>query len=150
MADLTFDFERSFAHTICSLSHAMERALNAELDRHGITIRQAQVLGCLVRDPGMTQAAMARRMRVEPPTLAGVLSRMERDAWVKRTPDPVDRRCKRVELRAPVRPVWRKIVRCVQRVERQALHGVSPTRVRSAQRVLNQVLKNLACEESVS
>jgi MarR family transcriptional regulator for hemolysin len=140
---IRYDFENSLGHWVCCAAHAMERAFNEELQPHGITYRQAQVIACLVESPGTTQAAMARRLNVEPPTLAGVLHRMERDGWVRRVPCPEDGRCNRIELLPSVHPVWSKIAACAERVRKRALRGVPVERFEAVRDSLRTVLANL-------
>ena len=140
---LQYDFEQSLGYWVCSTAHAMEHAFNEELQPYGITYRQAQVIGCLVKDPEITQAAMARRLNVEPPTLAGVLHRMERDGWVRRVRCESDARCNRIELLPTVRPVWNRIAACARRVRKRALRGVAPQDFETVRGVLKAVLVNL-------
>ena len=45
---LTYDFEESIGYWLILSSQAYRRVISEELAPHGITFRQAQVLGCLV------------------------------------------------------------------------------------------------------
>ena len=71
-----------------------ERAMNDELAPRGITFRQAQVLWLLAHEGSLSQTDLAERMRIEPPTLVGILDRMEREGWIRREGDATDRRRK--------------------------------------------------------
>jgi MarR family transcriptional regulator for hemolysin len=77
---LEYDFESSIGYWIFMTSQAMERALNEELAPLGITHRQFQVLAWLACVGVLSQAELAERMKVEAPTLAGILERMETTA----------------------------------------------------------------------
>src|SRR5947209_16812086 len=107
-----YDFENSVLYWVIPTAHALERAFNEEVAPHGITHAQCQVLFWLAHDGDLAQAELAERMRVEPPTLAGILDRMERDGWVERRPAPGDRRRKLVRPTPQVEPVWTKIMQC--------------------------------------
>ena len=93
---LEFDFENSVGYWICTTSHALRRALEAELSQVDLTLRQWEVLACLACEEGLSQAEMADRLGIEPPTLAGVVRRMERDGWLERRSCCNDRRKNRI------------------------------------------------------
>ena len=84
---LAHDFESYVGYWICMASRAFERAMNEELAPSGITYRQCQVLAWLAIDGNLSQTDLAERMRIEPPTLVGILDRMEREGWVRRESD---------------------------------------------------------------
>jgi DNA-binding MarR family transcriptional regulator len=82
-------------------------------------------------------------MEVEPPTLAGILDRMEQAGWVGRRPCPVDRRKRLVHLEASVGPVWRRIVAAARRVRGRAARGIAPTRIAAMRKTLEDMRANL-------
>src|SRR5438876_4160158 len=112
---LQYDFEKSIGYWIFSAAHEMSRALNEELAAHGITFRQWEVLAMLSLSGEQSQCELAERMRIEAPTLVGVLDRMERDGWIQRIPDESDRRRKLVRPTPQVEPVWNKMIECAKR-----------------------------------
>jgi MarR family transcriptional regulator for hemolysin len=71
-----------------------------------VTFRQAQVLGCLALEGSLSQTGLADRMRIEPPTLVGILDRMERDGWIRRDADKTDRRRKLIQPTPAAKPAW--------------------------------------------
>jgi MarR family transcriptional regulator for hemolysin len=123
----------------------MERAINEELAAHGITYPQWQVLAWLSLAGGaLSQVQLAERLQVEPPTLAGILDRMERNGWIVRESDPTDRRRKLVRpAEDRVAPVWRKMVACAHRVRARATAGIDPHALDCTMRTLATVLANL-------
>lgn len=124
-----YDFEQSLIYWVMTTSHALERALNEELAPYGITHRQWQVLGCLMFQGGMTQTQLAERLRIEAPTLAGVLDRMERDGWIQRQSCPNDRRKKLLSVTPKVEPIWETITTAARRVRAATSQGLSDERV---------------------
>lgn len=120
-----YDFEQSLIYSVCSTSLAMERALNEGLAPHGITYRQWQVLGWLVLEGPLAQGELAERMRIKPPTLVGIVDRMERDGWLERSPCREDRRRKLLRLTGRVEPVWERIASAARRVRSRAAEGFS-------------------------
>jgi MarR family transcriptional regulator for hemolysin len=122
---LQYDFENSLGYWICSTSHAMRRALNAELAREGITFRQWEVLAWIALQGEMSQAELADCLGIEAPTLVGILDRMERDGWLDRYSCPNDRRKKRIRATEKAETVWAQMVECARKVREQARQGLS-------------------------
>ena len=141
---LDHDFKESLGYWTCITAHALEKAMNEELAAHGITYQQWQVLAWLSIEGGtMTQSALVERLKIEPPTLAGILERMERDGWIIREADSQDRRKKIVRPTPAVEPVWKRMVGCLQRVRARAFRGLQASQVDQTCDALRTVLKNL-------
>ena len=145
-----YDFENSVSFWIIRAAHAVERAFNEEMAPHGITMAQSKVLGWLAHDGELSQAELAERMRVEPPTLAGILDRMQRDGWIERHPAPGDRRRKVVRPTKQVEPVWAKIVQCARAVRARATAGVDPDDLQRTFAVLAAIQANLRPKDEKS
>ncbi len=129
---------------IFSTAHQLQQTMNEELAEHGITLRQWEVLVWLSLTGSCTQSELAAQMRIEAPTLVGVLDRMQRDGWIKRVPDAEDRRRKRIYPTQQVEPVWAKMVECALRVRQRALAGIDDEQLRSVRQALEQMRQNLA------
>jgi len=140
---LEYDFENSVGYWICQASHAFQRAFNEELAPQGVTYRQAQVLGCLALEGRLSQTDLAERMRIEPPTLVGILDRMEEGGWIHREGDKHDRRKKLVQPTMAAKPVWTKIVAAAKRVRGRATRGISATQLTQLKKLLAMVQNNL-------
>lgn len=140
---LDYDFENSVGFWICQASHALQRAFNEELAPQGITYRQCQVLGCLALEGPLSQTDLADRMRIEPPTLVGILDRMEQGGWIRRDSDKRDRRRKLVQPLPAAKPVWSKIVACAKRVRAKATHGMTEAQLAQLKKLLSIVQNNL-------
>ena len=140
---LEYDFENSVGFWICQSSNVFQRAFNEELAPQGVTFRQAQVLGCLALEGRLSQTDLADRMRIEPPTLVGILDRMERDGWIRRDGDKADRRRKLIQVTPAARPAWTKIVAAARRVRAKATRGMSDQQVAQLKKLLGMLLENL-------
>jgi len=140
---LQYDFQESIGYWILMASHAYQQALAAEVAPHGITFRQCQVIGFLACEGPATQSHLAHRMGIEPPTLVGVLDRMERDGLIRRESCPGDRRKKLVHLTAAAEPVWEQIVGCAKRVRARASAGLSARQMQQLRAMLETVRLNL-------
>jgi MarR family transcriptional regulator, transcriptional regulator for hemolysin len=140
---LPYDFEESVGYWVTATAQAMCRALNEELAPEGVTLRQWQALAYLARRGAACQSELACDLGVEPPTLARMLQRMERDGWVRREVCASDRRRNTVRLEPRVRPVWRRMAQAARRVRRRATRGLSCDELDVLRRALETVRANL-------
>jgi MarR family transcriptional regulator for hemolysin len=144
---LEYDFEQSVAYWVVMTAHAFERALNNELSQHGITYRQWQVLGWLALEGELSQVELAERMRIEPPTLVGILERMERAEWIRRRPCPMDRRRRLVSPAPSAEPIWSKVVACARKIRGQATLGIDEADLHKMKATLGKIRDNLGARE---
>ena len=84
---LRYDFEDSMGYWVFSVAHLMTRAMNDELGKLGITYRQWEVLCWLSYMGEITQSELADHMRIEAPTLVGVIDRMDDIDEFRQLPD---------------------------------------------------------------
>lgn len=140
---LAYDFDESVGCWIALTSHTMRRALDAELVDENITFRQWEVLAWLSFSSDQTQAEMAENLGIEAPTLAGIISRMERDGWLERKCCPDDRRKKRIKPTERAEAVWTRTVECCKRVRARATEGISTEDLGTLKRVCAQIRENL-------
>ncbi len=147
---LQFDFENSIGYWVFATAHELACAMNAELQAHGITYRQWEVLAWLSYAGEMSQTELAARMGIEAPTLVGVLDRMERDGWIQRVPSETDRRKKMIRVTDRVDPAWNQMVQCGLRVRKQATHGLSEEQIKMLRSTLKVMLRNLKHDPTAS
>lgn len=140
---LDYDFEESIGYWVVVTAQAIQKSLNDELAPHGITFRQSQVLGWLALKGELSQVELAHFMMIEPPTLVGVLDRMERDGWIRREYSETDRRRKIVRANPEAQDVWEKVAACARRVRTKASRGLSERQWATLKKLLRRVLQNL-------
>lgn len=141
---LEYDFQESPGHWICLTSHIYQRLMNEELAPHGVTFRQCQILCWLALDGDLSQVELAQRMNIEPPTLVGVLDRMEADGLLIRRPSPEDRRRNVITVSSKAKPVWEKIVACARKIRARAVQGMTPEQLQSLKELLAIVRRNIS------
>src|SRR3954468_15477970 len=143
VAVLQYDFQNSIGFWVMTAAHEFQRGINDDLAPQGITYRQCQVLGCLALEGPLPQCRLAELMRIEPPTLVGILDRMERDGWISREADRADRRRKLVRPQTAARPVWSKMAAAARRVRKRAARGLAGKDLATLKRLLASVQQNL-------
>lgn len=141
---MQYDFKASTGYWITFTAHQYQQRVDAELRPFGITFRQFQVLGWLKCEGRLTQSELARRMFIEPPTLAGIMTRMETMHWIQRVSCSSDRRKKYLEVGPSAQPVWEKIVAVLNKLRMEAVEGLTLQEVEQLHSLLGRVLQNLS------
>ena len=141
---LHYDFEESIGYWLCVTAGAMQQAINDELSKHGITYRQFQVLAWLSYEGSeLSQAELAAKMAIEPPTLVGLLDRMEQQGWITRVACPDDRRKKLLRPAPAAAAVWEKMVETLFRVRGRATARLAPEQVETMKEMLRTIHETL-------
>lgn len=144
MDTLEYDFQSSVGYWIGLTAHTMQQSLDGRLMPFGITFRQFQVLGWLVHDRELTQVDLAKKLMIEPPTLAGILCRMETMGWIVRTTAANDRRRKLITVSPGAADVWKQVVACLMESRREATAGMTVEEIDLLKSLLQRVHKNLS------
>jgi DNA-binding MarR family transcriptional regulator len=108
--------ESPIAYMFVLLAKRLRLEFESRLAPLGIHAGQDRLLQELWHEDGITQRQLIERLSVEPPTVTGIVQRLEREGLVSREPDPDNRRVQRVylttagrRLEDPVREVWREV-----------------------------------------
>ncbi len=130
-------------HYFSRIARGIARVGDARLRQLGFATAQLPVLTALKDGAKWSQGDLARRARVEQPTMAQLLARMERDGLVRREPDPADRRSSLISLTDQARdnlPAGRAIL--VQG-NKDIMRGLSEDEVSTLLALLERVLANV-------
>lgn len=98
MPDDDWDPLANPGHYFSRISRALTRVGDARLRDLGFATAQLPVLTALKDGARLSQTELARWAKVEQPSMAQLLTRMERDGLVIRIPDPGDRRSSLISL----------------------------------------------------
>ncbi|HVI54523.1 MAG TPA: MarR family transcriptional regulator [Luteibacter sp.] len=131
------------------ISRGFARLYEPKLREQGLSLGQVPVFVMLKGGKAMSQSDLARLVRVEQPTMAQLLARMERDGNIVRTADPQDGRSKLISLTADAEkrmPAAKKILFSGEAV---ALAGFSDAEKNTLVALLERLSANLdrAAEE---
>ena len=85
-------------HLISVAARGLARLSEARLKPLGFGVGYLPVLVALEHGRAETQRDLARFVKIEQPSMAQMMVRMERDGLIQRTPDPADGRSSRVAL----------------------------------------------------
>jgi len=143
---LQYDFENSIGYWLCLTSQTIRRELSNRLAEVGITLRQWEVLAWLESDGSGCQNDLAECLGIEPHTLGGILSRMERDGWVERTSCEFDRRRNQMKATTKAEQLWEQSLEVFRAVRTQATRGLSPGELTFLKSICEAVRENLNTE----
>ena len=138
-----FTREGSLGYQVNHLARLLEAALHQRISPLGVVPGQFAQLLALYEDDGITQRQLCDLVRIEQPTMAKTLQRMERDALITREPDPVDRRRARVQLTAHARELRAELVDAANEVNVTATEGLNDHEVNHFMRTLLRIIDNL-------
>ena len=144
---LEYDWENSVGYWICSTAHALRRALTTELAAEGITLRQWEVLAWLSCKGCGSQSALAEHLGIEPHTLAGILSRMERDGLLDRRSCDQDRRRNKIYPTQRAEEIWERAAESCPRIRRQALEGLPAEEIEQLKSTCERIRSSLIGNE---
>lgn len=140
---LDYDWENSVGYWVCTTSHALRRALGTRLAREGITLRQFEVLAWLSCKGSGSQAELAEHLGIEPNTLAGVVSRMERDGLLERRNCQQDRRKNTIHPTEKSEEIWHSVTDSCHEVRSQATAGFTPEELTQFRQLCERIRENL-------
>jgi DNA-binding MarR family transcriptional regulator len=81
-----------FMRLIWAVDHALQMTSKRMRSAIGVTGPQRLVIRMVARFPGIPAGQIAQLLHVDPSTLTGILKRLERQGFIRRRPDPRDRR----------------------------------------------------------
>ena len=119
------------------------RLADQQLRGLGFATGQFPVLLALKDGVPRSQAELARLARVEQPSMAQLLNRMERDGLVDRVPDPQDRRSRLIMLTAACRQRMPGARAVMQGLGEEALAGFSAAEVETLTALVARLAANV-------
>jgi DNA-binding MarR family transcriptional regulator len=135
--------ESTVAFWINRASRLLVRLHEGRLRPLGFGMGQLPVLMALEKGEALPQKELAERARVEQPTMAEMLVRMDRDGLVQREPNPEDKRGVLISLTRTARARIPEAKVALMQGERDATAGLSAKEKAVFLALLARVVKNL-------
>ena len=130
-------------HLISLAARGFVRLSEARLKPLGFGVGHLPVLVALEDGQARSQRDLARFARIEQPSMAQMLARMERDGLICRTPDPADGRSSQIALTATARTRLPQACAVLFQGNRDALSGFSDEDATQLVALLNRLIANL-------
>ncbi len=130
-----------------TMAYAFNEALKNCCQEHGkqytVTPPQWGVLALLLEQDGMTISAISQRRGVDPPTITGIIKRLEQNGLVERRHDLEDRRQVKVYLTDEGRDIMRYLPDTTRAFNEIMMRGFSEGQRRDLIAKLQQIVVNL-------
>jgi MarR family transcriptional regulator for hemolysin len=130
-------------HLINRSSRLLLRLGEEKFHPLGLGIAQMPVLYALKDGASLTQTELARMARIEQPTMAQLLTRMERDGLIRRTANPHDKRSSLVSLTPLALKKLPLAKAALLQGSVEALQGFTEREIATLSRLLRRIVKNL-------
>ena len=137
------DPTRSVGYLAHLIVRQSRRLLREKLADVGVVPGQLPALTHLYFEDGLTQSELARRARVEQPTMAQTIKRMVRDGLLELRPDPDDGRKVRIHVSARGRAVRPRVLEASREVNAMCLAGLDDGVSDSLLQSLETMVENL-------
>jgi len=133
--------QERFSVLLSRCSQQLRTQVDERLRPWGMTLASWRILRALaLSGERFHQARLAKEVGVETPTLVSLLDRMEKMEWVRREPDPGDRRAKIVEVTPAGAKLFRQLQKQVKAVREDMFGGLSEQELDQACGLLEKVL----------
>lgn len=130
-------------HLISLAARGFARLSEARLKPLGFGIGHLPVLVALRDGQIGSQRDLARFARIEQPSMAQMLARMERDGLIQRAPDPSDGRSSRISLTENARTRLPDACAALLQGNREALSGFTDGEAAQLAALLTRLIANL-------
>jgi DNA-binding MarR family transcriptional regulator len=113
---------------------------SAELEPLGISPREWAALNCLDEQHGLSQREVADLLGVDRTTMVALVDELQAKGWVKRHPQPDDRRKNIVSLTRKGRDLMQRGARIIDNCERRFLATLSESDAEQLKNALHAVI----------
>ncbi|MFC9502791.1 MarR family winged helix-turn-helix transcriptional regulator [Streptomyces sp. NPDC057002] len=135
--------EESLGYQMNHLARLFAQALAVRIASLGVVPGQFAQLLVLFEQDGLSQRELCDRVRIEQPTMANTLRRMERDGLVRRVSDPSDRRRTHVLLTERARGIEKELISAADTVNAAATEGLTDAEIAIYLDLTAKVIRNL-------
>jgi len=130
------------------LARLLAQQLHARIAPLGVVPGQFAQLLALFEHDGLTQRELCDLVRIEQPTMASTLQRMERDELITRESDPQDGRRTRLLLTTRAGALKRPLLAAARDVNAAATAGLSDREIAAFMETLARMIANLEPDDA--
>ncbi len=134
----------SLGYQINYLARLLEQTLRQRINKYGVVPGQFAQLLALYEEEPLTQRELCERVRIEQPTMAYTLQRMERDGLIVRVPDSLsDRRQTHISLTPQAKELRIPLTTEAQNGNKIATRGLTQAEVYTFMSIMERIIRNL-------
>ncbi len=140
MDKLSVDERHDFAREITVIARRWRVRLDERLKELDVSqARWAALFWLGHSQDGVSQAILADRAGIEPPTLVRIIDKLQQQGLIERTPSEQDRRVNLLTLTPAAAPLLEEIDRVAEELRREVMVDISPEEFQSAMDVLRRL-----------
>ena len=128
--------------------YAFSEVLRACCIEHGkpyvVTPPQWGVLALLYEHDGLTVGTISQKRKIDPPTITGIVTRLEQSGLVERRRDPTDRRIVNVYITTEGHHITDLLFDAVEAFHKVTVRGFSEAEQHDFREKLQQIIVNVA------
>ena len=133
-----------YGHRIRVLHWVADQTMSATLARMDLTASQGRILAFIAHSPQPPcPRDIEEAFQLSHPTVSGLLNRLEKKGFVRCTPDPADRRCKRVSLDEKGRECLARMDATIAESERKMVENFTEAEARQFADLLDRAIINM-------
>lgn len=136
----SFDFRQAPGHLIRRAHQRSVAIFMEETAGCDATPVQFAILNVLLDEPGADQVTLAARVHFDAATSGSVIGRLEARGWVRREPDPDDRRRKRLWLTSQGEQLAARMKAAVARAQARILAPLNEREAQHLVRLLSRMV----------
>ena len=133
----------ALGYLLADVVRLMRRDFRARATGLGLTPALTRLLLHVQRAPGCRQADLAALLDLTPVTLGRMIDRLAARGYVRRRPDPVDRRAVQVYVAARGKPLLARMTTIVAQTTARATRGLAAGERATLQALLRRLADNL-------
>jgi DNA-binding MarR family transcriptional regulator len=137
----SFDFRHAPGHLIRRAHQVAVAVFMEETAEYDVTPVQFAILNSLIDSPGEDQVTLAREVAFDAATFGSVIARLEAKGWVRREPDAVDRRRKRLWITPEGEQAAQAMKRAVGKVQSRLLSPLAPAERQQLIQLLDRLVE---------
>ncbi|MFK5980261.1 MAG: MarR family transcriptional regulator [Rhizobiaceae bacterium] len=126
MSTRTFENENSLGYVMKQAQHALRKKMDERLRDLELTVPKYSVLNALEKEPGASNAELARRAFITPQSMQGIISNLEKSNLIIRQSDPEHGRIQKAELTESGRKIISKAHSVAAEIETNLREAILP------------------------
>lgn len=126
MSTQTFENENSLGYVMKQAQHALRKRMDERLRDLELTVPKYAVLNALEKEPGASNAELARRAFITPQSMQGIISNLEKSGLIIRESDPAHGRIQKAELTESGRKIVSKAHATAEEIEADLRDAILP------------------------
>lgn len=134
--------ERHIGVLLKLITDRMKNDADADFRKYGLTFTQSRVLVYLNGRSETTQKELEDYLCVSHPTIVGIISRMERNGYVRCWFDPQDKRNKKIVLTEKAITKGKDMERVTEQREQALVSALTETQIANLKEALLLIYKN--------